>query len=88
MNPRESGVDSTNHAAALLAAVNPGRSAEVQCASALIHALTAGPVVTAGTAEQVLVGVSAVAGSPPAVRLPVLLRDHGGQGHNLQYELS
>lgn len=41
----------TDHAAALLAAVQPGCSAAVECASALVQTLTAGPVVTAGTAE-------------------------------------
>lgn len=60
------------HAAALLAAVQPGGPAAVQGASALVQALAAGPAVTAGTAEQILVRVGAVAGSPPAVRLPVL----------------
>lgn len=70
----------TDHAAALLAAVQPGRSAAVECASALVQTLTAGPVVTAGTAEQILVWVSAVTGSPPAVRLPIL---HNG-GHRGQ----
>lgn len=62
----------TDHAAALLAAVQPGCSAPVQCASTLVHALTARPVVTAGTAEQIFVWVSAVTGSPPAVRLSIL----------------
>lgn len=41
----------TDHAAALLAAIQPGCSAAVECASALVQTLTAGPVVTAGTAE-------------------------------------
>lgn len=71
----------TDHAAALLAAVQPGCSAAVERASALVQTLAAGPVVTAGTAEQILVRVSAVTGSPPAVRLPVLHnRGHSGQG--------
>ena len=62
----------TDHAAALLAAIQPGRSAAVQRAAALVQTLTAGPVVAAGTAEQILIRVAAVAGSPSAVRLPVL----------------
>lgn len=70
----------TDHAAALLAAVQPGRSAAVERASALVQTLAAGPVVAAGTAEQILVGVSAVTGSPPAVRLPVLHIRGNSQG--------
>lgn len=62
----------TDHAAALLAAVQPGCSAPVQRTSALVQALTARPVVTTGTAEQIFIWVSAVAGSPPAVRLSIL----------------
>lgn len=62
----------THHAAALLAAVQPGRPAAIERASALVQTLAAGPVVTGGAAEQILVWVSAVTGSPPAVRLPVL----------------
>lgn len=60
------------HAAALLAAIQPGCSAAVECASTLVQTLAAGSVVTAGTAEQILIWVSAVTGSPPAVCLPVL----------------
>lgn len=70
----------THHAAALLAAVQPGCSAAIERASALVQTLAAGPVVTAGTAEQILVWVCAVTGSPPAVCLPVLQdRGHRGQ---------
>lgn len=63
---------STDHAAALLAAVQPGRSAAIECASTLVQALAVGPVVAARTAEQILVWISAVTGSPPAVRLRLL----------------
>ena len=66
------GAPGTHHAAALLAAVEPGRSAAVERAPALVQALAAGPVVAAGAAQQVLVRVSAVTGSPPAVGLAVL----------------
>lgn len=62
----------TDHAAALLAAVQPGCSAPVQRASALVQTLTARLVVTAGTAEQIFIWVAAVTGSPPAVRLSIL----------------
>lgn len=62
----------TDHAAALLAAIQPGRSAAIECASTLVQTLAVGPVVAAGTAEQILVWVSAVTGSPPTVRLRVL----------------
>lgn len=62
----------TDQAAALLAAVQPGRSAGVEGASALVQALTAGSVVAAGAAEEILVWVATVAGSPPAVRVAVL----------------
>ncbi|KAG7242664.1 hypothetical protein INR49_020037, partial [Caranx melampygus] len=72
-SPSCSGED-RDHAAALLAAVQPGRSAAVECASTLVQTLAAGPVVTAGTTEQILVWVAAVTGSPPAVRLSVLHR--------------
>lgn len=72
----------TDHAAALLAAVQPGCSTAVECASALVQTLTAGPVVTGGTAEQILVWVFAVTGSPPAVRLPILNSGDSGQGAN------
>lgn len=77
----------TNHATALLAAVQPGCSTWVEFASALVQTLTAGPVVTAGTAEQIFVWVSTVTGPPPAVRLPVLYNiSHSGQtdlGHDM-----
>lgn len=73
----------TDQAAALLAAVQPGRSAGVEGASALVQALTAGPVVAARTAEEVLVWVLAIAASPPAVRVAVLhSRGHRGQAGN------
>lgn len=62
----------TDQAAALLAAVQPGRSAGVEGASALVQALTAGPVVAARTAEEVLVWVPAIAASPSAVCVAVL----------------
>lgn len=77
----------TDHAAALLAAVQPGRSAAVERASALVQTLAAGPVVTAGTAEQVFVWVCAVTGSPPAVRLPVL-HDRGHRGQEADRRMS
>lgn len=60
------------HAAALLAAVQPGRSTAVKRASTLVQTLAAGPVVTSRTAEQILIRVSTVTWSPPAVRLSVL----------------
>lgn len=70
----------TDQAAALLAAVQPGRSAGVEGASALVQALAAGPVVAARTAEEILVWVPAVAGSSPAVGVAVLhSRGHRGQ---------
>lgn len=70
----------TDQAAALLAAVEPGGPAGVEGPSALVQALAAGPVVTAGTAEEVLVRVPAVAGSSPAVGVAVLhSRGHRGQ---------
>lgn len=62
----------TDQAAALLAAVQPGRSAGVEGAPALVQALTAGSVVAAGAAEEILVWVPTVAGSSPAVRVAVL----------------
>lgn len=70
----------TDQAAALLAAVQPGRSAGVEGASALVQALTAGPVVAARTAEEILVWVPAVAGSSPAVGVAVL-HSRGHRGH-------
>lgn len=72
----------TNHAAALLAAIHPGCSTVVECASALVQTLTAGPVVTAGTAEQIIFWVFTVTGSPPAVCLPILNSGNSGQGTN------
>lgn len=73
----------TDQAAALLAAVQPGRSAGVEGASALVQALTAGPVVTARTAEEILVGVPAVAGSSLAVGVAILYsRGHRGQAED------
>lgn len=60
------------HAAALLAAVQPGCSAAVERASTLVQTLAAGPVVTAGTAKQIFLCVFTVTGSPPAVCLAVL----------------
>jgi len=76
----------THHAAALLAAVQPGRPAAVQRAAALVQTLAAGPAVAAGAAGQVHVRVCAVAGSPPAVRLPVLQGANGRK--NLSSEKS
>lgn len=70
----------TDQAAALLAAVQPGGSAGVEGASALVQALTAGSVVAAGAAEEILVWVPAIAGSPPAVRVAVL-HSRGHRGH-------
>lgn len=62
----------TNHAAALLAAVHPRGPAAVERSSALVQTMAAGPVVTTRAAEQILLRVCTVTGSPPAVSLPIL----------------
>lgn len=62
----------TDHAAALLTAVQPRRSTAVKCAPALVQTLAAGPVVAARTAVQIFIWISTVTGSPPAVCLSVL----------------
>lgn len=64
----------------MLATIQPRSSAAVERAPALVQTLTAGPVVTAGTAEQILLWVSAFTRSPPAVCVAVLYgRGHVGQ---------
>lgn len=69
-----------DHATAMLATIQPRGSAAVQRAPALVQTLAAGPVVTAGTAEQILLWVCAFARSPPAVCVAILYsRGHIGQ---------
>lgn len=62
----------TYHAAALLAAVDPGVSAAVQYVSTLVQTLAGLSGVTLRTAEQVCLGVRTMTLSPPAEGAPIL----------------
>ena len=62
----------THHTVTLVAVVEPGRPAAVEQSPSLVQTLAAGPVVTAGTAGEVLPGVPTVTCLPPAVGLAIL----------------